>query len=566
MKFAPLILTAVLGFAACPTRVTADSAAFPTATDFDLQGFLDHELAVGNKHIVIPPGRYRVKPTSGRHLSLRGVKDVEITARNVEMICTQTTEALSISNCANLTLRGLTIDYDPLPFTQGRITGFSENKRVHEVELFQGYPPAASAINSKYEIFRPDTRTLRGGDRYLEKVEAVDPRHLRLTRPNGSASDAEQVGDLIVIGSQDAPGGSVPHGVVCAGNVNVKLEDITLYASNCFGFLEYGCDASTYLHCRIGRRVDDPFPRADPRLRSLNADAYHSTGATRGPAYLNCAAGFMGDDCVNIHGDYHMIMSAAGKTLRVLAKQTMNIRPGDPVELVSHDGNRLPDAQAVEVEPTDGIHDAERAFLLEQHMDQGLRTASGGLTKAYTVTLDRPIDVSMGSIICSSNRIGNGFAVKGCDFGLNRSRGILIKASNGEISDNTITGSRLEAILVAPEYWWLEAGSSSNLKITGNTISGCGDIPIHVWAQAGDGRTAPAGVHRNILISGNTINNSPLPGILVTSTAEARITDNTFHLNPTTRLPESMKQAGITTLQPVVLIQCSDSFQSGFLP
>ncbi len=542
----------------------ADSATLSATTDFDLQGFLDRELAAGNTHIVVPPGRYRVKPRNGKHLSLHDVKNVEITAKNVEMVCTQTTQALSISNCTNLTLRGLTIDYDPLPFTQGRITGFSENKRVHEVELFQGYPPAGSAVNSKYEIFRPDTRTLRCEDQSLEKIEVVDPRHLRLIRSGGRESDAEQVGDLIVIGSQDAPDGFAPHGVVCGGNVNVKLEDITLFASNCFGFLEYDCDASTYLRCRIGRRADDPFPRADPRLRSLNADAYHSTCAVRGPAYIDCTAGFMGDDCVNIHGEYHMIMSAGGKTLRVLAKQGMNIRPGDPVELVSYDGTRLPDAQTVTIEPAGTINNAERAFLLDQHMDQGFRTASGGLNKAYTVVLDHPVELPMGSLICSSNRIGNGFAVKGCDFGSNRSRGILIKASNGEITGNTISGSRMDAILVSPEYWWLEAGSSSNLKITGNTIDDCGGIPIHVASQAGNGQTAPAGAHRNIEITGNTIKNSPLPGILVTSTAEARVSGNTF--NPTPRLTETVKQAGTAMSQPVVLIRCSDSFPPGSLP
>ena len=41
-----------------------------------------------------------------------------------------------------MTVLGLTIDYDPLPFTQGRIVSLSEDKRVHEIELFDGYPTA----------------------------------------------------------------------------------------------------------------------------------------------------------------------------------------------------------------------------------------------------------------------------------------------------------------------------------------------------------------------------------------------------------------------------------------
>ena len=73
----------------------------------------------------------------------------------------------------------------------------------------------------------------------------------------------------------------------------------------------------------------------------------------------------MGDDCMNICGDYHLIMGSQGKELRVLAKHDMNIQPGDPVELVTYDGRRLPDAKAVAIQPAGTIRDEERAFLAQ---------------------------------------------------------------------------------------------------------------------------------------------------------------------------------------------------------
>jgi hypothetical protein len=36
--------------------------------------------------------------------------------------------------------------------------------------------------------------------------------------------------------------------------------------------------------------------------------------------------------------------------LRVLAKHGMNIKPGDPLEIVDYSSHRLPDAKAVSVE------------------------------------------------------------------------------------------------------------------------------------------------------------------------------------------------------------------------
>lgn len=546
----------VLSFAsAAAVRPAVPSKAEP----FDLQGFIQREVAVGKQRIVVPPGRYRVAPRNREHLALRGLKDITINADGVEMVCTETTRALTINCCTNVTLRGLTIDYDPLPFTQGRITGLSADKKSCEIELFAGYPPAEMARNFKYEIFRPDTRSLRCEDRYLSKVEVIDARHLRLTLPGGRASNAEQAGDLIVIGAEYAPHGSASHAVECSHNVNVRLEDVTLFASNCFGFLEYDCDGMTYHRCRIDRRsaADDPVKRADPRLRSLNADAFHSKHATRGPAYLECTARFQGDDCVNICGDYHLITGSQGRELRVLAKHDMNIQPGDPVELVTYDGRRLPDAQALAIQPAEAIREEERAFLARQQMDANLKAARGALTKAFAVVLDREVSIPMGSVICSIRRVGNGFAVKNCNFGFNRSRGILIKASQGEVSGNHIEGAEMSAILVAPEYWWLEAGSSSDLKIVSNTITACKGIPICIEATAGNGDIAPVGAHRNLAIVDNTVTDCPAPGILVCSTSALKLENNKLDLNGSRlSIPGPMRRAGMKDLQPVVKINC----------
>jgi len=522
---------------------------------FDLQGFIDGQVAAGKTRIVVPPARYRVTPRNRQHLALRGLKDVQIIADGVEMICTETTRALTLSHCTNVTVRGLVIDYDPLPFTQGRITGFSADKKIHEVELFAGYPAAAAVRNFKYEIFRPDTRTLRGDDRYPEKVEVVDARHIRIIVPGGHANDAEQVGDLIVIGAEDAPHGSIPHAVECNHSVNVRLERIVLYASNCFGFIESECNGTIYDHCRIDRRpaASDPVPRADPRLRSLDADAYHSIGAMKGPSYLGCTARFMGDDAINIHGDYDMIMASQGRALRVLAKGGLNIHADDPVELVSYDGRRLPDARAVAITSAGTIRDDERAFLGRQRLDEGLRTARGALNHAYTITLDRAVDLPTGSVICAANRIGNGFRVNDCEFGFNRSRGILIKASHGEVVGNRLEGCRMSAILVSPEYWWLEAGSSSDVRITGNTITDCLGTAINIEAMGGDGQITPAGAHRDIAITDNTIAECPLPAIRVTSTDGLRLEHNRVGSpgsgNPATR------GAG---KEPVQVINCAN--------
>ena len=513
----------------CGTIMAAEPHRYP-GHDFDLQGFIDAAVKAGDTHVRVEPGRYRVKPRQSQHLVLRGLSNMVIDCTGVEMICTETTRALSIADCEHVTLRGLTIDYDPLPFTQGRITSLSPDKRVHEVTLFDGYPRAGAARNEKYEIFRPDTRLLRRDCPHIESIEVIDDSRLRLTKAGGGSGDAEQVGDIVVIAASHAPGGSAGHAVECSGSRHLVLEDVSVHASNCFGFLEHDCESNTYRRCRYDRRSPQTdLVAREPRIRSGNADAFHSKHAIVGPRYLECVARFMGDDAVNICGDYHLIMGGEGRTLRVLAKHGMNLRAGDPVELVAFDGRRLPDAVVVDIRDAEPVSPDEAAWLKPQRMDERLRTNAGGLlSKGYEVKLDRDVDLPRGSVIASTRAMGNGFVIDRCTFGFNRSRGILIKASHGTITNCTIQGSQIVGILVSPEWWWLESGSANDLVVSGNSILDCPTPGIVVQAWGGNGQIAPPGAHRNISIVGNTFSNVALPGILCTSTEGLTVNGNRF--------------------------------------
>jgi hypothetical protein len=522
-------LLPLLAWLLCAVVAGAANSSPARGADFDIQGFIDRQIQDGKTNIVVPPGSYRVVPRDREHLVLRHLRNIQIIADGVEMICTETTVALNINHCTNVTVRGLVIDYDPLPFTQGRITGFAAGKKSAEVELFDGYPAAGTARNFKYEIFRPDTRTLRCSDRYVKDIEVVDSRHLRINTPGESSDSPEQVGDLIVIGSESAPHGGAAHAVVCDHNVNVRLEKIDLFASNCFGFIEDKCDGSTYYRCRIDRRpaADDLVKRAEPRLRSLDADAFHSNGAVRGPAYIECVAKFMGDDCINIHGRYELVVASAGEVLRVVEPGGMSLAAGDTVEFLPFAGERPSDAVVKNIELDTPSTDEEETFI--QKLDLVPETKESlvtGRAKCYRVTLDRAVALPRGSLVAAANHLGNGFLVKGCDFGFNRSRGILIKASHGQVIDNTITQSWMAAVLVSPEFYWLEAGSSSDVKISGNKITGCRQPAIEVAAPGGNGKPLPSGAHRDIFISGNVISESVTPNIHVTSTTGLAIRGN----------------------------------------
>ena len=122
--------------------------------------------------------------------------------------------------------------------------------------------------------------------------------------------------------------------------------------------------------------------------------------------------------------------------------------------------------------------------------------------------------------------------MKGCDFGYNRSRGILIKASRGEVSGNTISHGWMAAVLVTPEFWWFESASSSDVVIRDNKITGCRRPAVEIIAPGGNGKPLPGGAHRNISILDNTFTQSVWPNIHVTSTEGLVIRGNRLTPEP----------------------------------
>ncbi len=533
----------------------ADNSSAAVGRMVDLQALIDQQIKTGTNRVIIPPGRYRVTPKNGSHLHFQALTNLEIIANGVEMICTEVRPAMVFDHCRDLHLCGLTVDYDPLPMTEGRIVALAPDKSWVEFQIIDGYPE--DNLVERIEIYDPITKELRRDSYYgWGPFESIGRGRYRISKNAGykynPAVDTEQAGDILVTNHAHPKNVSEGHAVELSECIGVKLEAVTLYASPCFGFLENRCEGNSYLHCVIDRRLpaNDPVRRGFPRMRSLNADAFHSIDATKGPEIIGCVAKFMGDDAVNIHGRYALITAGTNSILRVAAPDGMSIETGDPVEFLPFAGERPPDAVVQRIEPDSPITDAEKAFVkklgITQHSKDNLLA---GNVKFYQITLNRPVVLPMGSLIAAANRLGSGFVVKGCDFGYNRSRGILIKASRGTVADNIITHSWMAAILVSPEFWWFEAGSASDVFISGNKITGCRQPAIQIVASGGNGKPLASGAHRNLTVSSNVITESVWPNILVTSTSGLVIRDNQL-----TATALNFKNQG--ELKPISIEQC----------
>ena len=95
-----------------------------TAAQSELQKEINAQIAAGKKVVKLTRPEYR----SAKTIELRKLDGVTIDGNGAKLVMTRPVHALRLNGCRNTTVKNLTIDYDPLPFTQGVITAVSPDK------------------------------------------------------------------------------------------------------------------------------------------------------------------------------------------------------------------------------------------------------------------------------------------------------------------------------------------------------------------------------------------------------------------------------------------------------
>ena len=105
------------------------------------------ELERGEKKVTVPKALYRVSPPTGEgtYLTLRGLSDATIDFSGSELRGRVATRFIYLENCTNVTVRNVTLDYEPLPFTQGEIVA-ADAEGTWTVKTLDGYPAPAEGL------------------------------------------------------------------------------------------------------------------------------------------------------------------------------------------------------------------------------------------------------------------------------------------------------------------------------------------------------------------------------------------------------------------------------------
>ncbi|MBL8993453.1 MAG: right-handed parallel beta-helix repeat-containing protein, partial [Spirochaetia bacterium] len=291
------------------TLLFAGRSAWSEAGQFiPLQKQIDEAMARGENRLRLPKGRLLVD-TSGIVVRNATNFTLEGSGKETVLVCTNPSVGFfAFFNCAKIAVKNLSVDYDPLPFTQATVVSVSPDHLFFEYEIHAGFPLLTPfyALKTAY-FFDPKTRYWKRHvpDVYLVSNTILSPTRGQLyrpTRPRNIVFDYSDIvpGDLVAFCNR------IPAAFVFRGSESVRLEDVEVLGAG-GGALCRNMRGENYFRFNI-RRGPRPAGASQDRLMASSADGFNYAVAPKGPILERCDFSYMGDDSVNFHGSILPVM------------------------------------------------------------------------------------------------------------------------------------------------------------------------------------------------------------------------------------------------------------------
>ncbi|HBC87102.1 MAG TPA: hypothetical protein DCZ94_09125 [Lentisphaeria bacterium] len=534
---------------------------FSIKAENEIRKLIDDAVAKKEKKVVLPSGVHRLKPVKADddyHIYVKNVSDLEIQGNNTTLVFENSKAGgILFENCKRVTLSGITIDWDPVPSPQGKITAINPEGPWIEIQSDKGYleDPEMFTKEGGALIYDAKTRLLKRGswDIFEAKLSKEREGVLRITAKNSNqvSSCGAVVGDLLVL-----RGKSGKMGIRLINCSDMVVEKVTLWSAPGIGLQEIGGEGGNKYNGFTVTRGPAPAGGAE-RLISSAADAFHSSNVRRGPLVENCVLEYQGDDGVAIHGAYMLVVSAGDSDkLLVSPKYAVTYKDGDRLRI--YDGKTYQLKKETKIL---SFSAAEKPVALEsiKQLWKQYKLGDAASAKYYDLKVAEPFKVEAGDLVGSPDWIGSGFTVRKNVIRNNRAQGIRIKSTDGIIEDNQIEGCSATGIALGPELnYWMEGDFVQNVTVRNNTIrdvnTGAKSIKhekailvgaITVYALTPDNVLPSCKGNSNLVIEGNTIEDCGGIGMLITCLKDSIIKNNTVGNTRIMKIMEGGKVFGV---------------------
>jgi len=420
---------------------------------------------------------------------------------------------LGFFNCTNIAVQGITIDYDPLPFTQGTITAVDTVGGTYNLQIDPGYlelsHPAFSAAESRWGITVDLPRKAYGLWAYFSSNWTnLGNRIWQMTSDNPNQLQAQplSVGDRFAHMARRW----TAFDIECNSCIGAELKNITVYAAS---GLTIGAFYSSGI---VVQGLHVAIKPGSTRLLSTNGDCVHSASCSDGLLIENCFFEGMPDDGINIHGRGGVIISnITDRIKRVGTPRPTLFFVGDEIQILNNSaGGIRGNATILNSEKINNI-------IWEITLDKSLPDLNASW---YTGDKLSPI-----------SRCGQGSIIRNNFIGAHRGREVLLLSHDIIVSNNHFFNTSLawESVSLHNDYTYHAEGPASyNVGIYDNTFRG-GD---NKWSWSGaaigissflsEGVQTPSYDSSNIVIEANSFVNIDGAAVQATSVSGVLIKNN----------------------------------------
>ncbi len=408
-------------------------------------------------------------------IDLRGHIGTTIEAAGVFLEIDGFMEDISLRDCNNVTVRGLTVDNKRRPYTKGVITKIKADafRTTAEVELAEYMPRSAPIMRSGiYSVrlgrFIPDVRRI--GD-----IVSNDGK-TALVVVTGDASDA--VGDEVYFCHTWHSRPSI----LIEGSKDILIENVTVHSHAGMGITGFHSENVTLKgFCVV------PAPGEH---HSTNTDATHFASC-RGKLVLDrCRFEGHGDDALNVHTYYYTVVEHA------LRRVVLEVRAPDGTH-----------TQSVDCPEPGDVMELCRAESLDPVASYRVISAeTDAERRVCTVTLDKDLPDDMSAYLLADPDETPDVTVRGCTFRDHYARSLLIKSRRCLIEDCDFSDVFELGVKVAAESSWYEGVNTEEVTIKNCRFINCGRERnicggIHVYMET----LHPRQSHGYVEISDNMI-------------------------------------------------------------
>ena len=422
--------------------------------------------------VAFAKGRYDLYPTGsgGPALAINMAKDLVIDGHGAEIVIHNPQKGfLRLSVSERVIVRNLSIDYDPLPVTQGWVKSVDAADHSLIVELEPGFP------SLEEEYFRTGThqwavikdkdnprRPKRGlpNVAILEDWRKEGERTFRVRFAKWYPIDRVAPGDPYVQLARynGAPVFNPLYSSRCT------FADIRIFSAPAVSYVPLQCSLLNFLRCRT-------VPR-DGHWHATGADGVYCVSNRIGPWIEGCEFDAIGDDCL-------IFKTMGANCVQKIDDRTFVLKPRPDVKGQARAFPMQPDDALRVYDPMAGLLIGEAKVVSAKNATDKRYPPPG---TPWTVVLDRDLpDVQPGAewgspIFYNDDTVGAGFVVRDTIIRNARRWGVLCESHDGVIENNQFEGTCAQAILFINADVGLydsDGFVSRNIAVRGNTFRDC---------------------------------------------------------------------------------------------